>query len=183
MKFSKSDYASGSGMITAIWGPAQWHFLHTISFNYPVKPTKKDKDGYHMYIESLKHVLPCKYCRDNFKQNLKAAGWKRGVLRNRDTFSRFVYRLHNEVNKQLNKCSTLTYEQVRDRYEGYRSRCLSEEEIAKILSKKNESGCIHPMYGESRRAIITIRRKSDCRGTRSSIRDEKCRTRRRSKRT
>lgn len=86
-------------MITSIWGPGMWHFLHTMSFNYPVKPTKTNKDHHETFIESLQHVLPCRYCRENYAKNLKNAGWKRGVLRNRDTFSRFVYRLHNEVNR------------------------------------------------------------------------------------
>lgn len=35
-QFSESDYESGDGMITAVWGPPLWHVLHTISFNYPV---------------------------------------------------------------------------------------------------------------------------------------------------
>jgi len=86
-------------MITSIWGPSMWHFLHTMSFNYPVKPTKVEKDHYATYMESLQHVLPCRYCRENYANNLKSAGWSRSVLKNRDTFSRFVYRLHNEVNK------------------------------------------------------------------------------------
>ena len=171
MNFTSSDYSSGSGMITSIWGPSMWHFLHTMSFNYPVKPTKAEKDHYENYMKSLQHVLPCRYCRENYVKNLKSAGWKRGVLKNRDTFSRFVYRLHNEVNKQLGKRNDLSYEAVRDRYEGYRSRCLSTAELEKIVKKRKEGGCVHPMYGESRRSIITIKRKSECRGTRSSIQD------------
>ena len=34
--FSGKDYMSGDGMLTTVWGPAMWHFLHTMSFNYPV---------------------------------------------------------------------------------------------------------------------------------------------------
>lgn len=173
MQFTNSDYKSDSGMITAIWGPAQWHFLHAVSFNYPLKPTKEQKDHHANYIESIRHVLPCRYCRDNYAKNLKSAGWKRGVLKNRDTFSRFVYRLHNEVNKQLGKNCDLTYESVRDRYEGYRSRCMTIAEIEQRKKKAKESGCVHPMYGESRRAIITIKRKSECRGQKHSICDSK----------
>ena len=158
-------------MITAIWGPSMWHFLHTISFNYPVKPTKQDKDSYEAYIKSLQNVLPCKYCRENYGKNLKEAGWKRGVLKDRDSFSRFVYRLHNAVNHSLGKRCDLSYEAVRDRYEGYRSRCMSQSELKEWLKKRKEKGCVHPMYGESRRSIITIKRKSECKGTRSSIQD------------
>ena len=37
--FKKGDFYSGDGFLTSVWGPAVWHFLHTISFNYPVSPT------------------------------------------------------------------------------------------------------------------------------------------------
>ena len=43
--FTKTDYNSGDGMLTSVWGPAQWHFLHTMSFNYPVEPTIEEKNN------------------------------------------------------------------------------------------------------------------------------------------
>ena len=55
-------------MLTSVWGPSMWHYLHTMSFNYPVKPTQKKKH-YKEFILSLQHVLPCKYCRINLKKN------------------------------------------------------------------------------------------------------------------
>ena len=50
--FKKIDYNSGDGMQTFVWGPAAWHFLHTISFNYPVHPSLADKKYYKMMHES-----------------------------------------------------------------------------------------------------------------------------------
>ena len=73
--FKKSDYNSSDGMLTTIWGPGMWHFLHTMSFNYPVKPNDEQKTHYKNYIFSLQKVLPCKYCRDNYANNLKMAGF------------------------------------------------------------------------------------------------------------
>ena len=67
--FTKKDYNSGDGMLTSVWGPAQWHFLHTMSFNYPVSPTPEDKKHYMEYMKNLQYVLPCKYCRENLKKN------------------------------------------------------------------------------------------------------------------
>ena len=69
--FSKKDYLSGDGMLTTIWGPSMWHYLHTMSFNYPIKPTEEDKDKYKEFILNLQHTLPCKYCRINLKNNFK----------------------------------------------------------------------------------------------------------------
>jgi hypothetical protein len=33
--YTEEDYKSGDGMLTTVWGPGLWHFLHTMSFNYP----------------------------------------------------------------------------------------------------------------------------------------------------
>ena len=38
-------------------GSSLWHSLHTISFNYPVKPTRNDKKNYKRFIMDLKYVL------------------------------------------------------------------------------------------------------------------------------
>ena len=36
--FTRKDYNAGDGMLTTVWGPPMWHYLHTMSFNYPVNP-------------------------------------------------------------------------------------------------------------------------------------------------
>ena len=41
--YKRKDYNSNDGMLTSVWGPSAWHYLHSISFNYPVKPTCDDK--------------------------------------------------------------------------------------------------------------------------------------------
>ena len=69
--FSKKDYSSNDGMMTSIWGPSMWHSLHSISFNYPVKPTTKDKRNYRNFVLNLRYVLPCGKCRENLKENFK----------------------------------------------------------------------------------------------------------------
>ena len=56
--FSQEDYNSNDGFLTSIWGNSAWHLLHTISFNYPVNPTPKDKNHYRNFILSLQNVLP-----------------------------------------------------------------------------------------------------------------------------
>jgi hypothetical protein len=44
--YKKYHFSSGDGMITAIWGPNMWHYLHTMSFNYPVNPTAENTINY-----------------------------------------------------------------------------------------------------------------------------------------
>ena len=159
--FTKKDFLSGDGMLVSVWGPAQWHFLHTMSFNYPVNPTLDEKKKYREYILNLQYVLPCKYCRINLTNNFKKRPLKMCHMKNRETFSRYVYDLHELVNKMLKKKSQLTYCEVRERYEHFRARCT--EEKPKIFTfkksktiKKREKGCVEPLYGKKSKCVINI---------------------------
>ena len=49
------------------WGPGGWVFLHTTTFNYPLNPCEEDKQLIKKFFDSVKNILPCKYCRDSFK--------------------------------------------------------------------------------------------------------------------
>jgi len=148
--FNKLDYNSGDGMLTSVWGPPLWHTLHTISFNYPIKPTKDDINNYYNFFKDLKNVLPCKYCRINLKNNLKNVKLNKSVFKSRDTLSKWVYLLHEEINRMLGKKSNLTYEHIRDRYENFRARCLEEK------NSKIESGCTKSLYGLKGKCVLNI---------------------------
>lgn len=160
--FTNKDYNSNDGMLTTVWGPSQWHVLHTMSFNYPVNPTVKDKRNYRNYILSLQYVLPCGKCRENLKKNFEKLPILMKHMKSRHSFSKYIYDLHELVNKMLNKESNLTYEQVRNTYENFRSRCLAtdkeKEKIQKLLNKtvKKESGCTRPLYGKKAKCLIRI---------------------------
>ena len=159
--FTKKDYESGDGMMTKIWGPAMWHYLHTMSFNYPVKPTKEQKKHYRDFVLNLRNVLPCKYCRMNLTNNLKKKPLQMCHMASRDTFSRYIYELHETVNRMLNKKSHLTYCDVRDRYENFRSRCTEEKPTVftfkkTTTKKKREKGCTEPLYGKKAKCVINI---------------------------
>lgn len=151
--FSDEDYSSNDGMITSIWGPPMWHVLHTISFNYPVNPTAEQKKHYYKFYSNLKNILPCFYCRENLKNNLTKMPLTKKVFKNRDSLSRYVYELHEMINQMLNKKSNLSYEDVRDRYEHFRSRCLENPEKVK---SKIEKGCTEPKYGIKSKCVLNI---------------------------
>ena len=163
--YSKKDFKSKDGMLTSVWGPSLWHYLHTMSFNYPINPTIAQKKYYKQFILSLKYVLPCKYCRMNLRKNLRAVPLTETVLKNRDNFSKWMYDLHEQINKMLNKNSCLTYEQVRERYEHFRARCSKsiEKKTKVMIMKRNrtrkinkEKGCTEPLFGEKSKCIIKI---------------------------
>ena len=176
--FSDGDFLSGDGFLTTVWGPPMWHYLHTMSFNYPVHPTAADKRNYRAFILGLQHVLPCKYCRTNLKTNFKNHPLRACHLASRDAFSRYVYELHEIINKLLGKTSGLSYCDVRERYEHFRARCTDDpnprmvktqrmvktHRMVKINPKnktnkgnhKKEKGCTEPLYGMHSKCVLKI---------------------------
>ena len=162
--FTTDDYNSGDGMITYIWGPAMWLFLHTTSFNYPVIPSESDKKYYYKFFKNLQNILPCRYCRENYAENIKKIHkLTYGVMKNRETLSRWVFELHEIINERLGKKSGLSYEDVRDRYEHFRSRCLLDpekvmkgEKVIKEEKEKKEKGCTESLYGLKSKCVINI---------------------------
>ena len=64
-------------------------------------------------------------CRDAYHENLRLAGLTTppDVFTNRDTFSRFIFRLHNIIRLETGQATDMSYEEVRDKYESFRSRC------------------------------------------------------------
>ena len=127
--YDKKHFSSSDGMLTSVWGPPLWHYLHVMSFNYPVKPTVNDKKHYRDFICNLRNILPCHYCRINLKKNLKMLPLTNGDLKNRDNFSRWVFKLHELINTMLGKKSGLKFCEVRERYEHFRSRCTQESNV------------------------------------------------------
>jgi len=171
--YSEDDYNSNDGMLTTVWGPSMWHYLHTMSFNYPVHPTDADKTHYRDFILSLEHVLPCGKCRKNLHNNFKKLPLEMKHMASRATFSRYIYELHEVINKMLKKRSGLSYDDVRERYEHFRSRCTKSLKLRKksekkaIIKKKHvrfakkleisdEKGCTEPLYGEKSKCILKI---------------------------
>ena len=183
--FKKKDYISGDGMLTTVWGPSLWHFLHIMSFNYPINPTTADQAYYKHFMLSLQYILPCKYCRQNLKVNFQQHPLLHSDLLSRDAFSRYIYLLHERINTLLGKVSGLTYCDVRERYEHFRSRCTAENPTTQAPapttqvqapttqvqapttqvqapaqvpapSKPKEMGCTEPLYGKKAKCIIKI---------------------------
>jgi hypothetical protein len=152
--YTKEDYNSDNGLQVSVWGPCIWTFLHTISFNYKLNPTQEDKKNYRDFILSLQHILPCGKCRENLKRNFKKLPLKDEHLENRETFSRYIYTLHETVNTMLKKKSGLTYEEVRDRFENFRARCSKLSSSASHTKKKTHKGCSEPITGHIKSKCI-----------------------------
>ncbi|VVU95181.1 Erv1 / Alr family [seawater metagenome] len=97
------------------WGPYAWVFLHSITFNYPVNPSKEVQLQYKNFFESLQYVIPCDKCQRNYQNKLVKFKLTDKVLKSRKNLIEWLIDIHNEVNKSTGK-RILTYKEVIDYY-------------------------------------------------------------------
>lgn len=83
-----------------VWGSGAWLFLHSITLNYPHNPTERDKEEITQFFNIVGKVLPCFYCRDNYKKHLKEYPIQVG---SKKELVYWLIDIHNDVNKEHNK--------------------------------------------------------------------------------
>lgn len=150
----QKDFGSNDGFSVLVWGPALWHVMHTVSFNFPVDPTPGERAVYQRFFATVGFVLPCGACRLNYPKNTAAVRLGPHVFQNRFVLSRYVYQLHQEVHRRTQgRPFPVSFKQLRANYEKFRAQCLPrsvtrphtpsmEEATAPLPSQ--EPGCLQP---------------------------------------
>jgi len=80
-----------------IWGPPLWDILHYITFRYDPKDAKKVE---RLFMYHLPNLMPCIHCKNHYKDYVRRNPIK---LRNMEELSKWLVRIHNLTNQQLNK--------------------------------------------------------------------------------
>jgi hypothetical protein len=120
-----------------IWGPHLWFSLHTITFNYPLKPTQDDKDNYRNFFNSMKNVIPCSVCKKNYIRHLNEIPIDQH-LHSRKSLVYWVIDLHNMVNGETGK-KILSYDNVMKKYEdAYGKKIVLDGEIDNVSEEKKD---------------------------------------------
>ncbi len=145
-----------NGMITRIWGPSAWFFLHIVTFNFPINPTNDDKQNYYNFFYNLQFVLPCGKCRINYKNNINDPDTKLtlDVFNTRDSVKLWFYKLHNKVNNLLGKDVNITFDDMNKHFEQYRAICDT--------NNKSHIGCNTAQYNkfkDKKCEIIIVKKK------------------------
>ena len=83
-------------MDTRFWGPSGWKLLHSITFAYELS----DKAAVGQMFKMLPFVLPCKFCRASLTEYMETDPVE-PALESRAKLTRWLWRIHNEVNKKL----------------------------------------------------------------------------------
>jgi len=97
-------------MEKSFWGPSTWSMIHSSTANY--KPIYRT--SFKQFIYSLPYLLPCQYCREHLKENLKNLSPENYLYSSEQLFL-WSYLLHDKVNRQLGKTSP-DYNIVRNHY-------------------------------------------------------------------
>jgi hypothetical protein len=97
-----------------IWGPKYWFFLHSVAMTYPETPNAITKRKYYDLIQNMPLFIPCTKIGDKFGDlllNYPVTPY----LANRDSFIRWVWFIHNKINKVLDKEQISLYDSL-DKY-------------------------------------------------------------------
>ena len=163
---SSSGSGSGSGsasngMMTKVWGPAGWVFLHSCVMGYPLKinekkpEDRKRKKKTKVFFETIGHIFPCIYCRESYQRFIKELPIDK-FLDSRRKLANWLYKIHNKVNKKLGvpRCDIPSFNEVYGRYETYRAQC--EKTTQKDRKERKEKGCVIPKDGKKKKCIVKV---------------------------
>lgn len=120
------------------WGPQLWHSLHMIALNYPDKPSASDKLNYKLFFESLKDVIPCIACADNYAEHLHEMPIER-FLDNAHSLFGWTVELHNIVNAHTGK-RKWTVEEAVKYYSEYEPNPACRGEASALSGSGSGSG-------------------------------------------
>jgi len=150
-----------NGLMTRLWGPSGWLFLHCITFGYPFKIDPKNpehiakQNDYYRFFYYLGKVLPCKYCRNSY-DDFFASNSLVNHLGSREELAKWLYNIHNLVNDKLGvpMCERPSFDEIKSRYESFRAACkpLTDKE----RNDKAGKGCISPASGKPKRSVIKV---------------------------
>jgi hypothetical protein len=90
--------------MTSIWGPLGWMTLHSVASCYSNTPVQSEAALMQTWLDMFQATITCPSCREHF--GVALASYRRQypqMLSSREEFLVATFRLHNSVNRRLNK--------------------------------------------------------------------------------
>ena len=129
-----------------IWGPHYWFFLHTIAMTYPHHPNSVTKKKYYEFIQNLPLFIPVEEISKEFEKLIDIYPIT-PYLDNRDSFTRWMYFIHNKINEKLEKPSISLNEFFVQYYNQYKSQNEKFLEYYKLKGKIIYGGILITISG------------------------------------
>ena len=119
-----------------VWGPHAWFFLESVAMAYPIKPSYQEKKAADDFFNSLKYLIPCEKCRNNYDLHLKTNPLNDKVLSSRDNLFMWIVKVHNSVDPKKKKSYDDTFNYYMKQYGlTQESMELNEDSALSILCK------------------------------------------------
>ena len=90
--------------MTSIWGPLGWMTLHSVASCYPNTPVPSEVTLMQTWLDMFQTTITCPSCKEHF--GVALGSYRRQyprMLSSREEFLVATFRLHNAVNRRLNK--------------------------------------------------------------------------------
>jgi hypothetical protein len=129
-----------------IWGPHYWFFLHTIAISYPIHPNAVTKKKYYDFVQNIPLFIPVESMAGEFSKLLDQYPVQ-PYLDNKESFIRWMWFIHNKINKKLEKPQISLNDFYVKYYEEYKPINEKMSEYYKIRGKLIYSGIIISFFG------------------------------------
>jgi hypothetical protein len=129
-----------------IWGPHYWFFLHTIAMSYPIHPNAVTKKKYYDFVQNIPLFIPVESMAGEFSKLLDQYPVQ-PYLDNKESFIRWMWFIHNKINKKLEKPQISLNDFYVKYYEEYKPINEKMSEYYKIRGKLIYSGIIVSIFG------------------------------------
>ena len=129
-----------------IWGPHYWFFLHTIAMSYPVHPNAVTKKKYYDFVQNIPLFIPVESMAGEFSKLLDKYPVQ-PYLDNKESIIRWMWFIHNKINKKLEKPEISLNDFYVKYYEEYKPINEKMSEYYKIRGKLIYSGIIICFFG------------------------------------
>jgi len=117
-----------------IWGPHYWFFLHTIAMSYPIHPNAVTKKKYYDFVQNIPLFIPVESMAGEFSKLLDQYPVQ-PYLDNKESFIRWMWFIHNKINKKLEKPQISLNDFFTKYYDEYKSYDEKLIEYNKIKGK------------------------------------------------
>lgn len=82
-------------------GRSSWTLLHTMSANYPERPSRGEQEQAKTFMQLFSRLYPCSHCAEDFQDWMSQGNPP--AVGSRNDFGRWMCNAHNAVNEKLGK--------------------------------------------------------------------------------
>mgnify|MGYP000583802582 CR=1 FL=1 len=137
------------------FGPAMWKTMHSIAFTAPENPSFEEQKDYVDFFRSLGPVIPCPSCSQHYQKYINETPIDAS---SRESIAKWVYDLHDDVNKRNGKQSP-SFEVVTKDYTGWsQDKHASMNKLPKVTKLRKLAD---PHNGRTPESKSTGRAKED----------------------